>query len=199
MRYNLTWGNQLFFCELNSGKVPRFKSQSLEMQFRSLLMRQSFGNPSSHHHLSLFSHRICLALFSLLAWIKLSRSFPGRRLNPTFAAVWVRLSGPHRPGCKHDVTLQSASKLFSAEQLHTSSRGWHHKWTVGPVDGGEGVLFMCLIKRTELDRVMYANPVLAWIMFPLMKRVAKARGILTYYSVGLHSLRRATQHWGWYL
>lgn len=100
------------------------------MQFRSLLMRQSFGNPSSHHHLSLFSHRICLALFSLLAWIKLSRSFPGRRLNPTFAAVWVRLSGPHRPGCKHDVTLVCLQIILAGAAPHFIS------WVTSQMNGG---------------------------------------------------------------
>lgn len=66
---------------------------------------------------------------------------------------------------------------------------------LGPVDcsSTEAELFMHLIKQTELSREMFVRPVSVEIIFSLMW-CSQALGILTYYSVELHPLRRATQH-----
>lgn len=107
---------------------------------------------SRHHHLCPSPHQplFCLALFLFLPGFgHNSHSFPRRRLKPSFAAVWARLFGgawslnkSQQLWCKHAIVLQSASKLFSAEQLHVSSHGWHHKWTLGVVDGSVRVVYV---------------------------------------------------------
>lgn len=121
----------------NSGEEPRLKSPSfrntIELLSRSVCLLESFDNLSSLCHLSPFTHQPLFIWRPLpsLARTQNSHSFPGRRPNPTFAAVWVRLfvgelefdQTPQHPRCERAITLQSASKRISVERRRVSSHG----------------------------------------------------------------------------
>lgn len=73
-------------------KSPSFRN-TIELLSRSVCLLESFDNLSSLCHLSPFTHQPLFIWRPLpsLARTQNSHSFPGRRPNPTFAAVWVRL------------------------------------------------------------------------------------------------------------